>query len=109
MADQIQPTPFVNTALLSQFTNRTVRIVGRLIEANPTNAKFESSDQGQFTVDLQPGSQFEDGFYEFVGQVKPDMSIQELSHTPFGHNFDMENHNALVKFTHRLSELYYDV
>mmetsp|Transcript_61199 Transcript_61199/g.92543 ORF Transcript_61199/g.92543 Transcript_61199/m.92543 type:complete len:109 (+) Transcript_61199:3-329(+) len=107
MADFV--TPRVNQALLSSFVGKNVRVVGQ-VQQQPSNgvAVLLASDNAPVTVKTQAQSEetWTDQYMEVIGKVAPDLSIEELFSTNFGNNFDLDNHNALVIFSHNHYEIF---
>ncbi|KAJ1959301.1 hypothetical protein IWQ62_004666 [Dispira parvispora] len=79
-----KPTPRINSAMLPNYINHSVRLVGKIVQHNTFGTKF----------------------VEIIGQVQPDRSLQEFSSCNMGDNFDMPTYNKLVELSHRYKELF---
>ncbi|KAK9703696.1 hypothetical protein K7432_010587 [Basidiobolus ranarum] len=101
-----KPTPRINSSMLSQYINTTVRIVGKVMQLQEPNALIESSDHGQISVSLNPGTTFTSQYVEIIGIVQQDLSVQELTSTSFGEDFDLDNYNSLVELTRKYTEIF---
>ncbi|ORX95555.1 replication factor A protein 3 [Basidiobolus meristosporus CBS 931.73] len=101
-----KPTPRINSSMLGQHTNKTVRIVGKVMQLQEGSALIESSDHGQISVSLNPGTTFSTPYVEIIGIVQQDLSVQELTSSGFGENFDLDNYNSLVELSRKYTEIF---
>jgi Replication factor A protein 3 len=46
----LEPAPFVNAEYMARYMNRTVRLVGSLVDTQPGNVQLKSSDNQTVTV-----------------------------------------------------------
>ncbi|KAL8281365.1 hypothetical protein RQP46_006399 [Phenoliferia psychrophenolica] len=86
----MDPTPRVNSALLANFSGKTVRITGKVISLAEDSAVIEASDAGQVTIRLGPEASYADQYVEIIGKVVGDLTVQELSSVNLGDNIDMD-------------------
>ncbi|KAI1301125.1 60S acidic ribosomal protein P1-alpha 3 [Mortierella claussenii] len=89
-------TTRVNSKMLGANVGNTVRFVGKIVEQNGTRAIFTASDKGQVEVHMIPSSQYGTPYIEVIGVVNGDHSLQEMTSTNFGDEFDMETYDQLV-------------
>jgi len=102
-----EQTPRVNATLLEQFTNRTVRIVGKVIQIRGDSATISSN--GNIVVSVDRSSEMTvNNFVEIIGRVNNDLSIKTLKATDIGKEINMDAYEAVVDATHRYKELFYD-
>ncbi|KAI5475930.1 DNA replication factor A subunit Ssb3 [Pseudohyphozyma bogoriensis] len=124
-----RPTPRVNYSQLSDFAGRTVRIVGKVLNADAETATIETSDKGHATIKLSRNTDFSGEYVEILGKVNAsDNSIQEYSTcAPFlsaldaseqkltyvdksrvdlGSNIDMDVVEQFTLLSHQYSDLF---
>lgn len=80
-----------------------VRIVGRVAGQQQLDVTLEASDGGSVLVKRNPETASvysSHAFVEVLGTVQPDLSISEIAATGFGAQFDLQNYDQLVKFSH---------
>ncbi|KAJ1980259.1 hypothetical protein H4R33_005524 [Dimargaris cristalligena] len=82
-----KPTPRVNSALLPNYINHSVRIVGKVIQIQGNKAVLEASDHGKVLVNLVPQNNIGSQYVEIIGLVQEDRSIQEFSSCNMGEKF----------------------
>ena len=73
--------PRVNGALMSRFQNKTVLLVGQVLPSQQPGIGLLRAPDGQtVTVQLTPGSTFQQDFVEVEGTVLGQNRLQEASH-----------------------------
>ncbi|KAJ1967036.1 hypothetical protein H4R35_006829 [Dimargaris xerosporica] len=101
-----KPTPRVNSGMLPQYTNTSVRLVGKVLQVQGTKAVLEASDHGKVTIDLMPANNFGTQYVEVIGLVQDGRSIQEYSSCNLGDTFDLGNYNKLVELSQKYQDLF---
>lgn len=105
MAESIS-TPRITSEYLDNFTNRTVRIIGKVTQLRGEVATIESS--GPFTAHLNRDAHLTVGnAVEILGKVNQDLSVRVLMATDMGTDLDFNAANAVVDATHRYKEIFY--
>eukprot|EP00736_Rhodelphis_marinus_P014174 Rmarinus@m.29040 len=90
-------TPRVNSALVSRYRGRDVRIVGQVKELDAGTITLQCSDGVKVRVAIdQVQDRNYDNFVEVVCHVGNDDSLREVAHYNLGSNFEMKNYNELV-------------
>lgn len=97
----------VDATLLGQSTSKTVRIIGKLnsidsgssgtINSNGTINITSATDMNNLTVD---------NWYEILGKVQKDLSVNVLEFFDFGKDINENAVKKLVEVVHRVPELY---
>lgn len=79
-------TPRIDATLRQQFQDHSaIRIIGKCVKINGNDAVLDCN--GEVEIKSSPDAAFEVGrYFEVVGKVQDDMSIQMLSATDFGTN-----------------------
>ena len=73
--------PRVNAALMSRYQNKTVLLVGQVLPSQQPGIGLLRAPDGQtVTVQLVPGSTFQQDFVEVEGTVLGQNRLQEASH-----------------------------
>ena len=73
--------PRVNAALMSRFQNKTVLLVGQVLPSQQPGIGLLRAPDGQtVTVQLAPGSTFQQDFVEVEGTVVGQNRLQEANH-----------------------------
>ena len=81
-------TPRINSTYLENFTNQTVRLVGKVVQLRGEQATVDS--MGNVTAHLNRDSHLTVGnAIEIVGKVNQDLSIKVLQATDLGPNLGM--------------------
>jgi len=102
-----KPTPRVNSACLPQNIHQTVRLVGKVEQILGGNViTLRACDDGLVTVKLTSECTPGTTYVEILGKVLPDRSVQSLSCTNFGDEFDMKVYNELIKHTRSFPEVF---
>ncbi|MCJ1407535.1 hypothetical protein MMC19_001606 [Ptychographa xylographoides] len=102
-----EATPRINAHYLEQFTNQTVRIVGKIVALHGETATLDAS--GPINIYLNRESHLTVGnAAEVIGKVQQDLSVKVLQATDFGSNLDYAAANAVVEATHRYKEIFYE-
>ncbi|KAI0462497.1 hypothetical protein LJB42_003991 [Komagataella kurtzmanii] len=98
----------VDASVLDRFTTSPIKLIGKVVHHDSRTAQVESN--GKVTVNLasERDEDLQNGyFYEFVGKVKDDGSVQEFSRTSMGNALDERALKVLVQQVHAHSELFY--
>jgi len=99
-------TPRITSQYLDSFTNKTVRITGKVTQLRGEQATIDS--EGVVTAHLNRDSHLTVGnAIEIVGKVNQDLSVKVLKATDMGTNLDFAAVNAVVDATHRYKEIFY--
>ncbi|KAH6724293.1 replication factor A protein 3 [Leptodontidium sp. 2 PMI_412] len=105
MAEPIS-TPRITSTYLDSFTNRTIRIVGKVTQLRGDQATIDSD--GIVTAHLNRDAHLTVGHaVEIVGKVNQDLSVKVLIAFDMGRDFDYEVYKAVVDATHRYKEIFY--
>ncbi|PVH89528.1 replication factor A protein 3 [Cadophora sp. DSE1049] len=105
MAEPIS-TPRITSHYLDSFTNRTIRIVGKVTQLRGEQATIDSD--GPVTAHLNRDAHLTVGHaVEIVGKVNQDLSVKVLMAVDMGREFDFEVYKAVVDATHRYKEIFY--
>ncbi|KFY25040.1 hypothetical protein V493_04869 [Pseudogymnoascus sp. VKM F-4281 (FW-2241)] len=105
MAESLS-TPRISSTYLDSFTNRTVRITGKVIQLRGEEATLDSN--GHITAHLNRDAHLTVGHaVEIVGKVNQDLSIKVLQATDMGADFNYAGEAAVVDATHRYKEIFY--
>ncbi|GAA5873127.1 hypothetical protein JCM8547_006799 [Rhodosporidiobolus lusitaniae] len=100
-----RPTPRVNAARLAECsTGKTVRLIGKVVSLDDSNAILESSD-GADTQSMQMNT-LTNTFVEIIGKVTGTDSMSELSSCNMGENIDMVAVNKVVELTHQYPDVF---
>ncbi|TVY76104.1 Replication factor A protein [Lachnellula suecica] len=103
-----ETTPRILAPHLDSFTNRTIRIIGKVTQLRGETAILEAS--GPITCHLNRDSHLTVGHaVEILGKVQGDLSVKVLRATDMGgeREFDFAAVEALVDATHRYKEIFY--
>ncbi|KAJ3039296.1 hypothetical protein HK097_002876, partial [Rhizophlyctis rosea] len=105
--EPIVATPRVNSAHLANFRGKTVRLVGRVLAVNGSNAILEAGDQGQVTVNfvMSGNTIMQDTVVEVLGRVENDLSVQELSTAHFA-QWDPVQYTKMVNLAMQNKDLF---
>jgi len=99
-------TPRLTSPHLEHFTNRTIRLIGKVTQLRGETATLDSD--GSVTAILNRDAHLTVGnAVEIVGKVGGDLSVRVLKATDLGSNFDFKANNAVVDATHRYKEIFY--
>ncbi|EKD19553.1 uncharacterized protein L3040_002568 [Drepanopeziza brunnea f. sp. 'multigermtubi'] len=105
MADPTS-TPRITAPYLDAFTNRTIRLTGRVMQLRGESATIDSD--GVVTAHLNRDAHLTVGHaVEVVGKVNQDLSVKVLMALDMGREVDMEAIKAVVDATHRYKEIFY--
>ncbi|KAK9465721.1 replication factor A protein 3 [Lipomyces arxii] len=100
-------TPRITAQLLQMYQGRVVRLIGKLTDIRGNSATLDSA--GSVNVSLARGVEFQQGhFYEVIGRVNPDLSLQMLDGVDFGTNIDMDNAIALANLSQKYPEIFFN-
>ncbi|KXS17710.1 replication factor A protein 3 [Gonapodya prolifera JEL478] len=102
-----RPTPRINSAMLAQHRNSTVKLVGRLVSTGTSALTLEASDHGQVTIATLSQGHGYTTFVEITGQVSADArSVREMQVYNLGENFDLDGYDHMVQLTRKFPELF---
>lgn len=105
MAEAIS-TPRITSEYLDSFTNKTVRLVGKVTQIRGEQATVDA--RGNVTVHLARDSHLTVGnAIEILGKVNQDLSLKVFQATDMGTTLDFEAVHAVVDATHRYKEIFY--
>ncbi|KFY42923.1 hypothetical protein V494_02171 [Pseudogymnoascus sp. VKM F-4513 (FW-928)] len=105
MAESLS-TPRISSTYLDSFTNRTVRITGKVIQLRGEEATLDAN--GHITAHLNRDAHLTVGnAVEVVGKVNQDLSIKVLQATDMGTDFNYAAEAAVVDATHRYKDIFY--
>ncbi|EPQ64081.1 Bgt-2744 [Blumeria graminis f. sp. tritici] len=105
MAEPIS-TPRINSTHLDNFTGRTIRLLGTVMQLRGETAILDCI--GNVTLQLNRDSHLTVGHvFEIVGRVNQDLSVRVLKATDFGKEVDLSIANEVVEVTHRYKEIFY--
>ncbi|KAI5790157.1 replication factor A protein 3 [Geopyxis carbonaria] len=103
-------TPRINASNLQGFLNKTVRIVGKVVDVRGDSATIDA--QGTITLTLGQDNQLVLGNgVEVIGKVLPgnnELVVKVLMSWDLGPDVDFNIANAVVEATHRHKALFYD-
>lgn len=91
--------PRINGQMLSKLVGRSVSIVGMVTQFNQQarQAQIKTSDDLLIVINLQPGEMLVvQQICEFIGNVRPDMSVDVESIIAYSDNFSMSVYNRFV-------------
>ncbi|KAJ4455625.1 hypothetical protein PAPYR_9380 [Paratrimastix pyriformis] len=106
MADQ-DITPRVNHQCLPMYKNRTVRLVGKVLDQEPEtdserkNMTLLTSDNQNVIIHRERSNpKVESEFVEVIGNVEEDLSVSEVLCIQFGRGpFDMKLYDEFVQLS----------
>lgn len=99
-------TKQVNQALLGQFPDQIVRIVGKVTSLRGTEGTIDAS--GPVEVHLNSESNMREGkFVEIIGKIQSDLSVRTLTTINLEGNIDMSLVDQVIQLTHNHRELFY--
>ncbi|KAL2075485.1 hypothetical protein VTL71DRAFT_428 [Oculimacula yallundae] len=105
MAEPIS-TPRITSTYLESFTNRTIRIIGKVTQLRGDQATIDS--EGVVTAHLNRDAHLTVGHaVEIVGKVNQDLSVKVLMAVDMGKDFDYGVYREVVEATHRYKEIFY--
>ncbi|KAJ2573893.1 hypothetical protein GGH19_004243 [Coemansia sp. RSA 1807] len=79
-----KPTPRINAGMIQQYTNSTVRLVGRVVQECTHNAQF----------------------IELLGKVQGDGSVNGFTATDLSDNFDLQAYGLFEKAARNCPDLF---
>lgn len=99
----------VDATLLAQSSNKTVRIIGQLKSLDTTNSSASLDSNGLISVSSSSNTDdlVVDNWYEVIGVVQKDLSVNVLQWFDFGKDFNANAAKKLVEVVHRVPELYH--
>ncbi|KAH7344424.1 replication factor A protein 3 [Rhizoctonia solani] len=98
--------PRINSALMSQYVGRHVRLTCKIIKTQGENIMVQASDGGQVEVKLTAGRTANDNYVEILGKVVDSGRMVASEVFPHGDNIDLEVVNQLVELMHKHPEIY---
>ncbi|KAI9504100.1 replication factor A protein 3 [Coemansia spiralis] len=84
-----KPTPRINSSMIQQYTNTTVRVVGKVLQTQGSGFVLETSTGGQVVVIPTVECTYSSQFVEIVGRVQNDGTISGYSAVNLSDNFGM--------------------
>eukprot|EP01115_Flamella_aegyptia_P004462 TRINITY_DN19316_c0_g1_i1.p1 TRINITY_DN19316_c0_g1~~TRINITY_DN19316_c0_g1_i1.p1 ORF type:complete len:115 (-),score=14.52 TRINITY_DN19316_c0_g1_i1:70-414(-) len=102
-------TPRVNGELIQKsngsFINENVRVVGKALEQQGDKTVFQLSDGGTiFILNLNHEGNFT--IFEVIGTLISENELNCLFCTVLNDEFNLENYDRVVQFSHRYSEMF---
>lgn len=99
----------VDATLLAQSSNKTVRIIGQLKSLDTGNSSASLDSNGLISVSSSSNTDelVVDNWYEVIGVVQKDLSVNVLQWFDFGKDFNGNAAKKLVEVVHRVPELYH--
>ncbi|RKF55147.1 Replication factor A protein 3 [Golovinomyces cichoracearum] len=105
MAELIS-TPRITSSHLDSFTNRTIRLLGKVTQLRGETAIVDSD--GNVTLHLNREAHLTVGHVvEVVGKVNQDLSVRVLKSTDVGKDVDLDIARSVVDATHRYKNIFY--
>ncbi|KAF8477094.1 replication factor A protein 3 [Kalaharituber pfeilii] len=102
-----EQTPRINSTMLENFINRTIRMVGKVLELRGETATVDSA--GSALIHMASNTHWAIGHYvEVVAKVQQDLSLKVLMSLDLGTDVDMNAYEALVDANHKFKEIFYD-
>ncbi|GAA98065.1 uncharacterized protein L969DRAFT_46373 [Mixia osmundae IAM 14324] len=100
-------TPLVNSAMLTDYVGRTVRLVGRRIKLEGDVALLEATDHGQVTVRLNRDSHWADDYVMVIAKVdEAPNSVKELASFNRGATLDLDTFDKMIRVCKMLPECF---
>ncbi|KAI9720955.1 MAG: hypothetical protein M1828_005427 [Chrysothrix sp. TS-e1954] len=99
-------TPRISAPHLESFSNRTVRIIGKVVQLRGDTAVIDAGGQVECLLSRDCHLQVQNAV-EIVGKVHSDLKVKVLNSTDFGAGIDMGAVDAVVDATHRYKEIFY--
>lgn len=98
----------IDATMLGQTTSKTVRIIGQLKSLDGAAAVLDSNGTVQVASSSSNTEQLVvDHWYEIIGVVQKDLSVNALQWFDFGTEFNGKASRKLVEVVNRLPELYH--
>ncbi|KAK9774186.1 putative Replication factor A protein 3 [Seiridium cardinale] len=98
-------TPRISSRYIDSYINRTVMVVGKVIQLRGSEALIDSD--GQIQVNLNPQSHLTTGNgVQIIGKVNPDLSIKVMTSHDLGHNVDYSVAQSVVDVTHQHKDIF---
>ncbi|SNX86300.1 related to single-stranded dna binding protein 12k chain [Melanopsichium pennsylvanicum] len=108
-----KPTPMINSNMLSQYANQTVRLVGKVQKITGNTLLLQTSDLGNVEVVLTPDSDISGStFVEVTGKVSEGGSgmdgylVREFTTVDCGDNVDMTLVENVVQISASFPQLF---
>ncbi|ELU43257.1 replication factor A domain-containing protein [Rhizoctonia solani AG-1 IA] len=98
--------PRINSARMSQYVGRHVRLTCKIIKAQGENIIVQASDGGQVEVKLTTSRPGNDNYVEILGKVVDAQRMVASEVFPQGDNIDLEVVDQLVELMHKYPEIY---
>ncbi|EJC97680.1 replication factor A protein 3 [Fomitiporia mediterranea MF3/22] len=97
---EAQSTPRVNSARLSDFVGRSVRLVCKVERVKDLSAIVRASDMGQVEVKMPKAEEFPDSFVEIIGMVEDANTIKLQGSILLGNDLDFDVVNDCITMMH---------
>ncbi|QRV76464.1 replication factor A domain-containing protein [Ceratobasidium sp. AG-Ba] len=98
--------PRINSARMSQYIGRHVRLTCKVIKTQGENIIVQASDGGQVEVKLAGGLTVRDTYVEILGKVQDAHRIIASQVFQQGDSLDLEVIDQLVELMHKSPEIY---
>ncbi|CUA73722.1 hypothetical protein RSOLAG22IIIB_01237 [Rhizoctonia solani] len=98
--------PRINSARMSEYIGRHVRLTCKIIKSQGDNIMVQASDGGQVEVKLTAGRTVNDNYVEILGKVVDANRMVASEVFPHGDNIDLEVVNELVELMHKHPAIY---
>ncbi|EMD35445.1 hypothetical protein CERSUDRAFT_116205 [Gelatoporia subvermispora B] len=93
-------TPRINSARLTDYIGRSVRLTCKALAVNGDTAKVQASDGGEIIARLLPDVDITSQYIEIIGTVQDPSTIKMQACIDLGDNLDMKLVNDVVEFSH---------
>merc|ERR1711934_522409 len=94
-----QPAVRVARSHLENYSGRTVRLVGTVVNNDGATAILQDAEGQKVNITKVAGP-YDSSCVEVIGTVQPDMSIETMRAIDLGNSFNMENYNEVLKLAH---------
>ncbi|KAI8326232.1 replication factor A protein 3 [Martensiomyces pterosporus] len=101
-----KPTPRVNASMLSQYTNTTVRLVGRVVQSQGSGFVLETSDGNTVAVNPAVECTFTSNYIELLGKVQSDGTVNGFTAVDLSDSFDLDAYGLFERATHKCPDLF---
>ncbi|KAG8732917.1 hypothetical protein FRC12_019042 [Ceratobasidium sp. 428] len=98
--------PRINSARMSQYVGRHVRLTCKVIKTQGDNIIVQASDGGQVEVKLAAGQMARDTYVEILGKVIDSSHLVASQVFQQGDSLDLEVVDQLVELMHKSPEIY---
>ncbi|KAG8747876.1 hypothetical protein FRC10_010495 [Ceratobasidium sp. 414] len=98
--------PRINSARMSQYIGRHVRLTCKVIKTQGDNIIVQASDGGQVEVKLSGGQEARDTYIEILGKVVDSSRLVASQVFQQGDSLDLEVIDQLVELMHKSPGIY---